>query len=76
MKYGERLQLETPGGGGFGSPFKRPLDVVLSDLEKGYISVQTAINVYGVRMDNDGNIDRKKTITSRLELEKTLNEKS
>ena len=76
LKYGERLQLETPGGGGFGSPFKRPLDVVLSDLEKGYISVQTAINVYGVRMDNDGNIDRKKTITSRLELEKTLNEKS
>lgn len=76
LKYGERLQLETPGGGGFGSPFKRPLDLVLSDLEKGYISVQTAINVYGVRMDNDGNIDRKKTITSRLELEKTLNEKS
>ena len=52
------------------------MNLVLSDLEKGYISVQTAINVYGVRMDNDGNIDRKKTITSRLELEKTLNEKS
>ena len=31
LKYGERLQLETPGGGGFGSPFKRPLDLVISD---------------------------------------------
>ena len=76
MKYGEKLQLQTPGGGGFGNPFKRPLDQVLSDLEKGYISVQTAINVYGVRMDKDGNIDRKITAKSRLELEKTLNEKS
>ena len=48
MAAGDVLRLETPGGGGFGNPRERPLQLVIEDLKLGYYDQQTAETEYGV----------------------------
>lgn len=36
IKKGERLRLETPGGGGYGDPKDRPKELIERDLRLGY----------------------------------------
>ena len=43
-----RVQLNLPGGGGYGSPFKRPVELVLNDVVNGYVSLEAAEREYGV----------------------------
>ncbi len=43
---GERLILQTPGGGGFGDPAKRDRDAVDRDLSEGLISHEAAKTLY------------------------------
>jgi N-methylhydantoinase B/oxoprolinase/acetone carboxylase alpha subunit len=43
---GERLILQTPGGGGFGDPAKRDRDAVERDLSEGLISDEAANTLY------------------------------
>jgi N-methylhydantoinase B len=38
LKRGQRVRLETPGGGGFGRASERPLEKLNYDLEQGYIT--------------------------------------
>jgi N-methylhydantoinase B len=38
LQPGDVLTLESPGGGGYGDPAKRPDDLVRRDLEEGYIT--------------------------------------
>jgi N-methylhydantoinase B len=35
---GDVLTIESPGGGGYGDPAKRPDDLVRRDLEEGYVT--------------------------------------
>jgi len=44
---GDRLIVETPGGGGIGDPRSRPLEKVAADLRNGYISESHARAKYG-----------------------------
>jgi N-methylhydantoinase B len=44
---GDGLRMCTPGGGGFGDPFERDASAVESDLNLGYISLETAEREYG-----------------------------
>ena len=37
---GQKLRLETPGGGGYGNPEMRPEAAILKDRELGYITDQ------------------------------------
>lgn len=39
---------ETGGGGGFGDPLDRETNTVLSDVASGFVSVDSARNIYGV----------------------------
>jgi N-methylhydantoinase B len=48
MKPGDWLHASTPGGGGFGDPLERSLEAVERDLNLGYVSRETAEDVYGV----------------------------
>lgn len=48
MAAGDVLRLETPGGGGFGNPRERPLQLVIEDLKLGYYDQRTAETEYGV----------------------------
>lgn len=38
LRRGQRVRLETPGGGGYGDPAKRPRELAERDLEQGYVS--------------------------------------
>ena len=40
IKKGQKLRLETPGGGGYGNPEMRPQAAILKDRELGYITDQ------------------------------------
>ena len=43
---GERVILETPGGGGFGNPAERDKQAVARDLANGLISKEAALAIY------------------------------
>ena len=40
IKKGQKLRLETPGGGGYGNPEMRPQAAILKDRELGYVTNQ------------------------------------
>ena len=48
IRAGDRVQIRTPGGGGYGSPRDRDRDTVRDEMAGGYISVETARSVYGL----------------------------
>ena len=43
-----RVQLNLPGGGGYGNPFDRNTHLVLDDVVNGYITIDAAESEYGV----------------------------
>jgi N-methylhydantoinase B len=43
-----RVQLNPPGGGGYGHPHARPAEQVLADVINGYVSLAAAEREYGV----------------------------
>ena len=46
MQAGDRARVETAGGGGYGDARQRPREMVLHDLERGYISQGAARELY------------------------------
>jgi N-methylhydantoinase B len=59
------LRLELPGGGGFGDPHERRVELVVQDLALGLISRAAARDVYGVVIGADGRLDPIATRTAR-----------
>ncbi|MDE3174911.1 MAG: hydantoinase B/oxoprolinase family protein [Pseudomonadota bacterium] len=47
LAKGQRARLETPGGGGFGSPHERDRAAVARDVRLGYVSAAAARELYG-----------------------------
>jgi N-methylhydantoinase B len=64
---GDVLEVATPSGGGFGDPLSRPADRVASDVCDGFVSEQTAREVYGVAI-RDGQVDEPTTVGLRARL--------
>ncbi|HSE78603.1 MAG TPA: hydantoinase B/oxoprolinase family protein [Alphaproteobacteria bacterium] len=64
IRCGERLRLETPGGGGYGPPHERAPEAVARDVRLGYVSAAAAREQYGVAVAPSGEIDV--TATARL----------
>ncbi len=52
---GDRVQLNPPGGGGYGDPFQRSPQLVLNDVVNGYVSLEAAEREYGVVIRYVGN---------------------
>jgi N-methylhydantoinase B len=48
-----RLTVRSPGGGGFGSPFERPVESVVRDVHDGLVSREAAESDYGVVLGRD-----------------------
>jgi N-methylhydantoinase B len=46
---GDRLRLVSPGGGGYGEPHNRSRDLIVNDLQQGYVSLDCAERYYGHR---------------------------
>ena len=47
IAQGQRLRLESPGGGGWGDPLRRPRDAVARDIRLGFVSLDCAVRDYG-----------------------------
>ena len=58
LEPGDVAVLETGGGGGYGDPRERDLELVQRDLDRGYITAAAAVNDYGVIIDADGKVTR------------------
>lgn len=50
---GDILYCRTPGGGGYGNPYERDVDLVADDIRNGYVSVEAARRDYGVVWDSE-----------------------
>jgi len=46
LKKGERIRLETPGGGGYGPPAERKEEAIAEDLRLGYVTEEGATRDY------------------------------
>jgi len=51
MAPGDMVWVRTPGGGGYGDPFKRPLQAVFRDVRLGRVSIEQALKFYGVKIE-------------------------
>ncbi|MBC9942964.1 hydantoinase B/oxoprolinase family protein [Leucobacter sp. cx-328] len=67
LRRGEKVVSITPGGGGYGDPLERAATAVLIDVEDLRVTLETALEVYGVVI-SDGVIDTDATFKRRREL--------
>lgn len=51
LNKGDVVRLITATGGGYGDPFNRPPERVAEDVKNGYITVEQARDLYGVRVN-------------------------
>jgi N-methylhydantoinase B len=65
---GERVRLETPGGGGFGLPAERAPDKVARDVRLGYVGRAAARTLYKVVVTDAGEVDAAATAALRADL--------
>jgi N-methylhydantoinase B len=47
LQAGQRLRLESPGGGGWGDAHQRPREAVARDIRLGFVSAESAARDYG-----------------------------
>ncbi|HEX9245936.1 MAG TPA: hydantoinase B/oxoprolinase family protein [bacterium] len=45
---GDQILLQAPGGGGYGHPYKRPVELVVRDVNQRFISPEAGRVLYGV----------------------------
>jgi N-methylhydantoinase B len=54
LDNGDIVIVESGGGGGYGDPRERPADDVALDVRRGFVSAESALRDYGVRILPDG----------------------
>lgn len=59
LSEGDRVIVETGGGGGFGPPTKRSPARIKQDVIRGYISREAATSDYGIEFDEAMNVIRR-----------------
>jgi N-methylhydantoinase B len=50
MSVGETIRVETLGGGGWGAPSERPIELLAADLREGKVTREAAEKDYGAEM--------------------------
>jgi N-methylhydantoinase B len=58
LEAGDRVRMSTGGGGGYGDPRERPVELVRRDVIRGFVSRESARDDYGVVIDADGKARR------------------
>jgi N-methylhydantoinase B len=58
LKAGDRVRMSTGGGGGYGDPRERPVELVERDVVRGFVSIDSARDDYGVVIDANGKARR------------------
>ncbi len=67
IRAGDRIEIFTSGGGGYGDPLERPPYVVADDVRSGRISTDSARKDYGVVIA-DGKLAEQRTTEHRAKL--------
>lgn len=67
LAQGQRVRLETPGGGGWGDPASRAPAAVGRDVRRGFIGSEAARTTYRVALDAAGEVDAPETARLRTE---------
>ncbi len=67
VKTGDMLYFNTWGGGGWGDPYDRAVELVLADVERGLVTVEGARR-YGVVIGADGALNQAETEALRTRL--------
>ena len=62
---GDRIRVSTPGGGGFGDPFRRDPAKVAKDVARGYYTAAQVEERFGVRIAAGGAVDAVETARLR-----------
>ena len=65
MQAGDRVRMATGGGGGYGDPRERPVELVQRDVIRGFVSPESARDDYGVVIDADGKRIQKQRIKDK-----------
>jgi len=60
LQAGDRVRMATGGGGGYGSPSERPVELVQRDVIRGFVSLESARDDYDVVIEADGRASRVK----------------
>ncbi|WP_309084906.1 hydantoinase B/oxoprolinase family protein [Chelativorans sp.] len=61
LAAGDRVRVETPGGGGYGPAHERDPGAVLRDVELGYYTADEAAELFGVAISIGSTIDPERT---------------
>ncbi|MBO6561997.1 MAG: hydantoinase B/oxoprolinase family protein [Nisaea sp.] len=67
LKKGQKVRLETPGGGGYGDVLERDPAAVAEDVRLGYVSAEAAKETYRTIIAADGSVDAAATEILRAE---------
>lgn len=67
---GDVILIQGPGAGGYGSPLDRPVDEVLFDVKRGFVSIDRARSDYGVVIGPDMKVNEAATTELRIEMAK------
>jgi len=65
LRVGDRVEVMTPGGGGYGPPLRRIASLVARDVRRGYVTPAQAAALYGVILLADGTVDEAATTEAR-----------
>jgi N-methylhydantoinase A/oxoprolinase/acetone carboxylase beta subunit/N-methylhydantoinase B/oxoprolinase/acetone carboxylase alpha subunit len=65
IRPGDRVEVMTPGGGGYGDPFARDPALVRRDVRRAYYTREEAKALWGVVLDGDGEVDPLATAARR-----------
>ncbi len=66
LQVGDRVEVMTPGGGGYGDPFARDPALVARDVRRGYYTAAEVRTLFGVALGADGAVDAAATEAMRL----------
>lgn len=61
LSPGQRVRLETPGGGGYGRAEERRTAAVANDVKEGFVSRDCARRIYKVALRDDLSVDSQAT---------------
>jgi len=67
LAKGQKVRLETPGGGGYGDVLERDPAAVAEDVRLGYVSAEAARETYRTIVAADGSVDAAATEALRAE---------
>ena len=68
LKRGQRVRIESPGGGGYGPARERAVEAVAEDVRLGYVTPEGARGAYGVVVGATGAVDRRATDKLRTKM--------